>query len=129
MIKQQAQVEEFHRAIGAPVGVAPCMIDVEARKRLIQEEVVEELFKAMEDGDFVEAVDAVADSIYVLLGTLVAWGVDLEPIFDEVHKTNMAKVQGGWFDEHGKFHKPPGWTPPKIAELLNRQILRLTTGG
>lgn len=44
-------------------------------------------------------------------------GLYLDPFFAEVHRTNMAKV-GGDVDKHGKRLKPPGWQPPRIAEML-----------
>lgn len=44
-------------------------------------------------------------------------GLDLFPFYEEVHKTNMAKL-GGPKREDGKQLKPPGWQPPRIAEIL-----------
>lgn len=50
------------------------------------------------------------------------WGVDLEPFFAEVHRTNMLKG-GGEFDGLGKLLKPEDWEPPRIKELLEEQGL------
>jgi predicted HAD superfamily Cof-like phosphohydrolase len=44
-------------------------------------------------------------------------GVDLYPFYQEVHKTNMAKL-GGPKRADGKQLKPPGWSPPRIEEML-----------
>ena len=44
--------------------------------------------------DFVEMTDAVGDLLYVVIGAAVTMGVNLTPIFDEIHRTNMAKVGG-----------------------------------
>lgn len=43
-------------------------------------------------------------------------GIDLRPFFDEVHRTNMLKA-GGPVREDGKKLKPPGWKPPRIADM------------
>ena len=76
---------------------------------------------AMGQGDLVEIADGLADLIYVLIGTSIAYGIDLEPIWDEVHKTNMAKVGGGVRGD-GKILKPEGWEPPEIERLLVAQL-------
>lgn len=47
------------------------------------------------------------DVLYVVFGTAVARGIDLEPYFDKVHKNNMAKLEGGiQKDAMGKVLKP-----------------------
>jgi predicted HAD superfamily Cof-like phosphohydrolase len=43
-------------------------------------------------------------------------GVDVRPFFDEVHRSNMAKL-GGPVRDDGKIQKPEGWRPPDIAGL------------
>lgn len=43
-------------------------------------------------------------------------GVDLRPFFKEVHRTNMLKTSGP-IREDGKRMKPPGWKPPRLAEM------------
>ena len=48
------------------------------------------------------------------------YGIDIRPIWDEVHRTNMAK-EGGGSRTDGKIMKPAGWQPPDIAGLLARQ--------
>lgn len=48
------------------------------------------------------------------------FSIDLEPLYQEVHRTNMLKASGP-FSPLGKKLKPPGWTPPRIAELLAEQ--------
>ncbi len=75
--------------------------------------------------NFVEAVDAVMDSHYVLSGTSVAFGIDELPYFAEVHRSNMEKANGPVDPVSGKQLKPPGWKPPRIAEMLEREIVGL----
>jgi predicted HAD superfamily Cof-like phosphohydrolase len=92
----------------------------ELRKQLILEEVNETL-KAMDENDLVEIADGIADSIVVLLGTAVTYGIDLRPVWDEVHRTNMAKKDGP-IRADGKKLKPEGWKPPDIKKILDKQI-------
>lgn len=87
--------------------------------RLVKEEA-DELARAMNRRDFPEVVDGAIDLIYVLLGLLIACGVDPRPIWDAVHASNMAK-EGGETRADGKVLKPPGWTAPDVAGLLRKQ--------
>jgi predicted HAD superfamily Cof-like phosphohydrolase len=89
------------------------------RKDLIHEEVFEELFHALDTKDMEKIADGIADGIYVLLGTAIAFGIDLAPIWEEVHKTNMQKEPSD--DSVKKVKKPEGWQPPDIAGLLKAQ--------
>lgn len=61
------------------------------RKRLLKEE-----HKEYTDGekanDIVEIADALADQIYIINGTAVAYGIPLDEIFDIVHESNMDKT-------------------------------------
>ena len=90
---------------------------VEALRRVLIIEEHNELMHAMQSRDIVGIVDGIVDCIVVLIGTAIQYGVDLRPIWDEVHRTNMAKA-GGEIRSDGKVLKPKDWTPPAIAELL-----------
>jgi predicted HAD superfamily Cof-like phosphohydrolase len=121
MNKEQAMVAAFHRKFGTPPPEAPDLdrFPGALRVKLIQEEA-EEFAQAVADGDLVEMVDALCDLLYVTYGAAVDLGVDLEPFFAEVHRSNMEKV-GGTRRADGKWLKPPGWTPPDVAGLLRRR--------
>jgi len=119
MNRMQEQIAEFHRKFGHVIGTIPAISRPELRIKLIREEA-KELCDAIEAGDLVEAVDGICDLIYVTLGAAVEFGVDIEPIFDEVHRTNMLK-EGGGTRADGKTLKPEGWQPPRIAELIDQQ--------
>jgi len=75
----------------------------------------------MMDEDLVEIADGIGDVIYVLLGTAVSYGIDLRPIFDAIHDSNMKKV-GGCTRDDGKIMKPEGWVPPDIEGILAAQL-------
>lgn len=119
-----AQVQEFHRAFKAweepyphfpPDGTVTAM-----RVNLIGEECLE-LVNAIEDKDLVETADALADLLYVVYGAAIAFGIDIRPVFDEVHRSNMAKV-GGPTRADGKILKPEGWKPPDVKGIIEGQI-------
>lgn len=96
-------------------------IDImQLRWDLIDEEL-DELANAMSDRNLVEIADALADLQYVVLGAACTFGIDLEPIFDMVHISNMAK-EGGPINADGKKLKPPGWKPP--TENIKKELIR-----
>ena len=118
----QQDVEDFHKKFEQKIGDNPGFSDEDTMKlriALVEEEILE-LKDACKDNDFPSFVDAITDSIYVLLGTAIATGVDIEPIWTEVQKTNMAKAVGNKRDD-GKLLKPEGWKPPDIKALLKEQ--------
>ena len=84
------------------------------------EEELSEIRQAMANKDVEHVADGLADLIVVTIRASLIWGIDLRPVWDEVHRANMAKV-GGPVREDGKRLKPPGWTPPNIAEVLAKQ--------
>lgn len=118
---EQAMVREFHEKYDAPIGDKPAQItpkDRLRRARLICSEAAEFLEAADRD-DFVEMVDALADILVVTYGAAVEMGVDLEPVFNEVHRSNMSKSGGK--DPGGKILKGPGFRPPEILRELIKQ--------
>lgn len=68
-----------------------------------------------------EVIDAMCDLIVVVHNTSNAMGIDLEPFFDEVHRSNMSKV-GGPKRADGKALKPEGWKPPEIKKILENIV-------
>lgn len=114
--KAQRDVLDFHRALDIPIGETPAIRRPELRAELIREEAAETV-DAILRGDLVEAIDGLCDLLCVSYGAAIEFGVDLAPYWDEVHRTNMAKV-GGPVRADGKRLKPDGWTPPDIAGIL-----------
>lgn len=123
MLKQQQQVDEFHRTFGITRQVSPGIpldyADRELRVDLIAEEL-SELEDADYAGDIVGVADALGDLLYVVLGTAVTYGIDLEPIFEEIHRSNMTKV-GGRKSATGKLIKPDTYEPPQLEPILRDQ--------
>ncbi len=71
--------------------------------------------------DLKEVVDGCADISVVTIGTLIAFGVDDEPVLEEVDASNLRKFgEGSYRREDGKWMKPPGWTPPDIMGAIDK---------
>ena len=89
-------------------------------------EEVEEYMVATRTGHIVDTADALADIIYVALGTAYRMGLPFEQIWNAVQSANMRK-QRGVTARGNKVDaiKPPGWVGPEaeiaraIAELLD----------
>lgn len=61
------------------------------RAHLIFEEA-SEFGLAMYEGDELKALDGLTDLLYVVVGTAVQFGWDLDGAFNEVHRSNMTKT-------------------------------------
>ena len=70
--------------------------------------------------DLAAIAKELADLLYVVYGTAVSYGIDMGPVFTEVHRSNMSKV-GGYKREDGKWVKPPTYSAADIAPILAEQ--------
>lgn len=87
---------------------------------LIAEEL-EELKQAIADRDVVEVADALTDLLYVVYGAGHAFGVDLNACFDEVHNSNMSKLDANGKvlkREDGKVMKSELYWRPNLHRVL-----------
>ena len=115
-------VHDFHTKFGAHIAYKPTVPPLavaELRKVLINEEC-DEALEAIDSGAIAHLAKELADIMYVVLGTAVSYGIDIRPVWDEVHRSNMDKV-GGPSRADGKVLKPEGWTPPDIGAILRSQ--------
>jgi predicted HAD superfamily Cof-like phosphohydrolase len=75
--------------------------------------------------DLVEVADALGDSDYVGEGFRLVCGIDGAPVADEIQRSNLDKMGPDgkpiYRESDGKILKPPGWTPPRIADVLIAQ--------
>ncbi|AZI57692.1 nucleotide pyrophosphohydrolase [Nakamurella antarctica] len=120
------QVGQFHRSFELPLRTLPTMDigadQVDLRLALIEEEVGE-LRAAALAGDLVEVADALADIVYVAYGTAHVYGIDLDAVLTEVHRSNMTKLGAGGKPVRrldGKVLKGPDYEPPRVAAILNQ---------
>lgn len=128
MNEMQRKVREFHEVFDHPVRDVPQATSIDEwdlRAELIFEEL-KEYEDACARGDVVEIADALGDLLYVVFGTAVAHGIDLEPVFREIHRSNMSKLdENGEPVPHptvpGKIGKSSRYTPPQLEEILEAQ--------
>lgn len=121
-------IEEFHEHVlnlekPTQVGIISDEFILE-RTRFLNEEVEEFTITGM-SGDMVGVADALADIVYVALGTAWQMGLPFQDIWNVVHNANMKKVRG--VTKRGNKNdaaKPPGWQSPEpaIAAILLRKI-------
>jgi predicted HAD superfamily Cof-like phosphohydrolase len=67
-------------------------------------------------------LDALIDILVVTVGALHSLGVDAEGAWNEVMRTNFAKIDSATGKvrkrEDGKVLKPEGWTPPELEPYI-----------
>lgn len=69
----------------------------------------------------VELLDAIADSIVVLIGTANALGMDLDTAMERVFESNLTKLgEDGrpFYNSDGKVMKGPNFIPPDLRDLV-----------
>ncbi len=146
--RQLAMVTEFHRVFNLDVEDEPTLADPttqDLRVELIREELTE-LRDAIDASDIIELADAIADLLYVTYGAALAFGIPINPVFDEVHRSNMSKLWSNEeianldeqdaegfrvgsvervgehacvvYREDGKVMKSPSYEPPDLAPIL-----------
>ena len=147
MSRMVKDVTKFHDYLGAPVRDQPGWPEqarVDLRVDLIDEEINKELLPAIRARNMLKTADGIADSIYVLIGAALEFGIPLDTVWKLVQQANMAKGQGRHspscninksprdqerrcdcgvvsYREDGKVAKPPGWQAPDadIAWLVD----------
>lgn len=153
MSKLNEQVTAFHKKFGQPIGARP-KVPTDAMVRFRLKLIMEEFFELFEaafnpkhskldearailqvfvenghlDMNFPEFVDALGDMDYINEGTRLVFGVDGDPVADEIQRANMAK-DPAYVDAKDSYHtsatikpvKPAGWTPPDIERVLIEQ--------
>ena len=126
--KEYNMVKDFHKAFNHPVAEEPTLMGLDRAKKRYKwlKEEIDEFIEATIDKDIYEQADAMIDTMYFALGTLVELGIEPEQIFEIVQNANMSKL---WedgkprFNKDGKVIKPSGWVDPhnKIKKEIQRQ--------
>lgn len=120
-------VREFHEAVEHPVETIPFFPpphEVRFRVNRISEEFVEFL-DAVLAHNIVAVADALADLEVVVNGTALSFGIDLDLVLQEVHRSNMSKLGLDGqpvLREDGKVLKGPNYSPPNIKRVLAEQL-------
>ena len=70
-------------------------------------------------------LDAIKESLMTMMATIFGialhFGVPLNAVFTEVHRSNMAKLMpdgSALYRKDGKILKPDSWTPPNIRQFF-----------
>lgn len=126
MERQLQQLREFHESFAChieqePTPELPAGVG-EVRIRLMQEEL-DEYREALVAGDIVEIADALTDLLYVVMGTYLSHGLQdgAEQLFDEVHRSNMSKLDAEGKPIHradGKVLKSALYSPPALPPII-----------
>jgi predicted HAD superfamily Cof-like phosphohydrolase len=116
------RLRQFHTELNVHDGWAPmgpsALVPEQLRKlrRYLLDEEVEELAQAMEAADIVEIADALGDIAYVVMGTAFTYGIDLDLVIDEIHRSNMTKTN---VPGKGKLVKGDGYRAPRLGQVLD----------
>ncbi|MQS38332.1 pyrophosphohydrolase domain-containing protein [Streptomyces katsurahamanus] len=121
-----ALVHEFHRAFGldardTPVRLPPRL--AAHRQELLAEEAAEVAEVAV-DGPLDSLAHELADVVYVVYGTALAHGIDLDAVIAEVHRANMSKLGPDGVPvlrADGKVLKGDHYRAPDVAGVLREQ--------
>jgi predicted HAD superfamily Cof-like phosphohydrolase len=121
---------EFHRGYELPMAAMP--VDpktlsgelVQLRLDLHMEESEELVKAAWHERDLIGVVDALADIVYVAYGTALTYGIDLDAVLREVHRSNMTKLDENGRPlkrEDGKVIKSDRYQKPDLKRVLLEQ--------
>jgi NTP pyrophosphatase (non-canonical NTP hydrolase) len=90
------------------------------RISLIAEEF-KELRETLDANDVIGVSDALADLLYVVIGSALQWGIPIERVFEEVHRSNMTKT-GGAKRADGKILKGSNYSPPDLSFVVAEHV-------
>lgn len=140
MTKQLQQLIEWHTKFEVPYRTEPCPFDdsdenlalLRLRSRLMQEEVREWTESATYNEDIDNRAKELADILYVVFGTIITEGLQdqIERVFDEVHKSNMSKLDDNGKPVRradGKVLKGPNYKEPDLSFLIPSSEVTPTT--
>lgn len=125
MIAQINRVKEFHEKFKQPISTLPELPNDDRRtlrRELLREEYTE-YTTAETANDLVEIADALADMVVIICGTALEYGIPLDIILKEVHRSNMSKLDNNgqpMYRDDGKVAKGPNYSPPNIKDILKR---------
>lgn len=117
------QVKEFHEVYGLPVVEKPTLAPEDRyllRYALIFEELCE-FADAVKDENIVEVADALGDLIYVVVGAALEYGIPLDEVVTEIHRSNLSKLDEEGkpiYRNDGKILKGSNYSPPDLKGIL-----------
>lgn len=128
MNKMQSQVRLFQQIMSQPNPDRPIRL-TDARKNFRNALFMEEFTEYLRADNIVDEADALGDMLYILFGTCVEHGLNMQPIFDIIQEANMNKIWDDGvphFNELGKVIKPPNWVKPE--PLIELEVMKQMEG-
>ena len=127
MKKQIDSVKQFHKTYKIGYSDKPLASLGKNKNRLrfkLMSEENNEYLAAADNNDMIEVADALGDMLYILCGTILEHGMQdlIEPVFDEIQKSNMSKLGEDGnpiFREDGKVMKGPNYFKPNFTKFFN----------
>lgn len=120
-----SDIREFHEKFRISEHDKPEFLDTDLANFRVKfmEEELDEFVVAMGKDDIAGMADALIDLVYVAMGTAHMMGLPWQALWREVHNANMRKVRTESAETSKRKSpydvvKPPGWKPPRIAEIL-----------
>lgn len=122
-------VREFHQVFGAELRDTPSMQTSDAelkvlRGNLIYEEC-REVLDALDFNDIAHLAKELADLLYVVYGTAASFGIPMDAVFAEVHRSNMSKAgEDGKpiLRDDGKVLKGPNYFQADVQKILQEAV-------
>ena len=116
-------VYEFHETYGAMISNTPVLPDTNTRKLRIDllKEELDEFINGEAANNIVEIADALGDIMYVAIGAAISYGIPIDAVFSEIHRSNMSKLGADGkpiYREDGKVLKGPNYTKPDVARII-----------
>ena len=116
-------LREFHDRFNQPTQDRPMLVDSKRRQlrmKLLEEEYHDYRYAERGD-DIIKIADALAGMLYVIGGTALEYGLPLDKLFLEIHRSNMTKLDDNKrpiIREDGKVLKSPNYIKPDIAQVI-----------
>lgn len=123
MKSNNEKVKEFMEICGQDLPSTPQFPSddvIELRLKLIVEEL-NEVGKALDAKDIKNVAQELSDLLYVVYGTGLAFGIDLDACLNEVHESNMTKPdpeKGIIRRDDGKILKGINYRKPDMGKVL-----------
>jgi predicted HAD superfamily Cof-like phosphohydrolase len=125
MIKQIKMVEEFHTKFKQEQGTEPRLLSNKETvlRHALGTEELDEYLEAAANDDMIEVLDALADQLYILFGTICKHGLQnhIVAAFELVHQNNMSKLGPDGepiLRADGKIIKPEGFKKVELKDVL-----------
>jgi predicted HAD superfamily Cof-like phosphohydrolase len=122
LVNYVGMLMQFHQKFEHYISLTPERHDTVPKKVFkLREKLIEEEFKEFQNAQTrVEIADALADLLYVVFGTCVSYGIPIDEVFAEVHRSNMTKSK--FKSEYGKTKKGKNYEEPNLKPIIERAL-------